>query len=108
VAYVIADGSISFCDLGRIATGVKEALFEQPGAGPRTAEYFALRALRDTDTWPCSNLALRRELLADPMVKVSTVELNERSARLQPWRAYVARFLWRKAYSESQAKETST
>lgn len=104
IARVIADESIPFCDLGGVVNGVKEALLEQPGIGPWTAEYFALRALREADAWPGSDLVLRRELVPDPTARISPAELERRSARWQPWRAYVAMHLWRKAYNESQTK----
>jgi 3-methyladenine DNA glycosylase/8-oxoguanine DNA glycosylase len=60
----------------------RAALLELPGFGPWTVEYIAMRALRDPDAWPGSDLWLRRAVGdADP-------------ERWRPWRAYAAMVLW--------------
>ena len=60
----------------------RAALLELPGFGPWTVEYIAMRALRDPDAWPASDLHLRRVSAgADP-------------ERWRPWRAYAAMVLW--------------
>jgi 3-methyladenine DNA glycosylase/8-oxoguanine DNA glycosylase len=60
----------------------RAALLELPGLGPWTVEYIAMRALRDPDAWPGSDLHLRRVAGAvDP-------------GRWRPWRAYAAMVLW--------------
>jgi AraC family transcriptional regulator, regulatory protein of adaptative response / DNA-3-methyladenine glycosylase II len=59
-------------------------LLELPGIGPWTVEYVAMRALRDPDAFPASDLVLRRALDADPA----------RSEAWRPWRAYAAMHLW--------------
>jgi 3-methyladenine DNA glycosylase/8-oxoguanine DNA glycosylase len=59
----------------------RAALLELPGFGPWTVEYIAMRALRDPDAWPGSDLWLRRAVTGDP-------------ARWRPWRAYAAMVLW--------------
>jgi len=60
----------------------RAALLELPGFGPWTVEYVALRALRDRDAWPESDLWLRRAAAGlDP-------------ERWRPWRAYAAMVLW--------------
>jgi 3-methyladenine DNA glycosylase/8-oxoguanine DNA glycosylase len=58
----------------------RAALLELPGFGPWTVEYIAMRALRDPDAWPGSDLWLRRAG-GDP-------------ERWRPWRAYAAMVLW--------------
>jgi 3-methyladenine DNA glycosylase/8-oxoguanine DNA glycosylase len=58
-------------------------LLALPGFGPWTVEYIAMRALRDPDAWPGSDLWLRRAA-ADP-------------ERWRPWRAYAAMVLWQTA-----------
>jgi 3-methyladenine DNA glycosylase/8-oxoguanine DNA glycosylase len=60
----------------------RAALLELPGLGPWTVEYIAMRALRDPDAWPGSDLHLRR----------ATVDADPR--RWRPWRAYAAMVLW--------------
>lgn len=60
----------------------RAALLALPGVGPWTVEYIALRALRDPDAWPGSDLWLRRAATgADP-------------AAWRPWRGYAAMLLW--------------
>jgi 3-methyladenine DNA glycosylase/8-oxoguanine DNA glycosylase len=46
----------------------RAALLDLPGFGPWTVEYIAMRALRDSDAWPASDLWLRRatDAGADP------------------------------------------
>ena len=57
-------------------------LLALPGFGPWTVEYIAMRALRDPDAWPGSDLWLKRAAAgADP-------------ERWRPWRAYAAMVLW--------------
>jgi DNA-3-methyladenine glycosylase II len=106
VAAAIAHAQIPFCDLGRLVEGVKEALLKQRGIGPWTAEYFALRALRDADAWPGTDLVLKRAVIPDSAVRTSPAELENRSSRWRPWRAYAAMHLWRNAHNESlQSRE---
>jgi DNA-3-methyladenine glycosylase II len=63
----------------------RAALLALPGFGPWTVEYIAMRALRDPDAWPGSDLWLRRATGgADP-------------ERWRPWRAYAAMVLWQTA-----------
>jgi DNA-3-methyladenine glycosylase II len=60
----------------------RAALLALPGFGPWTVEYVAMRALRDPDAWPGSDLWLKRATTgADP-------------ERWRPWRAYAAMILW--------------
>jgi DNA-3-methyladenine glycosylase II len=63
----------------------RAALLALPGFGPWTVEYVAMRALRDPDAWPGSDLWLKRAVAgADP-------------ERWRPWRAYAAMVLWQTA-----------
>jgi AraC family transcriptional regulator of adaptative response / DNA-3-methyladenine glycosylase II len=56
-----------------------------PGIGDWTASYFAMRALRDPDAFPASDLGLRRAL-----ARLG----NPDPDRWRPWRAYAAQYLW--------------
>jgi DNA-3-methyladenine glycosylase II len=60
----------------------RAALLALPGIGPWTVEYVAMRALRDPDAWPGSDLWLRRA--ATPV----------EAERWRPWRAYAAMVVW--------------
>jgi DNA-3-methyladenine glycosylase II len=102
VARTIATGAIPFGDSGDFADGLKESLLTLPGIGPWTAEYFALRALRDSDAWPETDLVLRRSL-AELTSSLSSAEACAVSERWKPWRAYAAMHLWNKA-SQAQKK----
>ena len=67
-------------------------LCEIPGIGKWTAQYVAMRALREPDAFPSSDLALLRALaLKNPG------ELEQRAEAWRPWRAYAAMYLWRMA-----------
>src|SRR5207237_10111812 len=64
-----------------------------PGIGDWTAEYIAMRALREPDAFPVSDLGLLRAMrryLARP----SPALLQRRAERWRPWRAYAAMLLW--------------
>jgi len=68
-------------------------LVEIPGVGEWTAQYVAMRALRDPDGFPASDLGLRRAVSNNGDL-VSPKELEEQSRAWQPWRAYAAMHLW--------------
>lgn len=71
---------------------VKTQLMKIPGIGQWTTEYIAMRALREPDAFPATDLALKRELK----------EMSQQAEHLnrpdvwRPWRAYAAVALWRK------------
>ncbi len=67
-----------------------------PGVGPWTAHYIALRALREPDALPSSDLALLRALsnLGAPATEAA---LLARAEAWRPYRAYAALHLWRSA-----------
>ncbi len=62
-------------------------LGELPGIGPWTVSYILMRAVRDPDAFPETDLGLRRaiERLGCPPA---------RATRWRPWRAYAALHLW--------------
>jgi AraC family transcriptional regulator of adaptative response / DNA-3-methyladenine glycosylase II len=59
------------------------------GIGKWTAQYVAMRALRDPDAFPSGDLGLLRALSLE-----SSRELELRAKVWQPWRAYAAMYLW--------------
>jgi AraC family transcriptional regulator of adaptative response / DNA-3-methyladenine glycosylase II len=67
-------------------------LCEIPGIGKWTAQYVAMRALREPDAFPSTDLGLLRALDLR-----SSRELEERAEAWRPWRAYAAMYLWRMA-----------
>jgi AraC family transcriptional regulator of adaptative response / DNA-3-methyladenine glycosylase II len=59
-----------------------------PGIGGWTAEYVAMRALREPDAFPATDLGLRRAL------DLPAAALALRAEAWRPWRAYAAMLLW--------------
>ncbi len=66
------------------------------GIGPWTASYVAMRALRDPDAFPESDLGIRKGFAALTGGD-STAALRSRAERWRPYRAYAALYLWRAA-----------
>ena len=83
LAVSVASGRLQL-DVTADRDEARARLFELPGLGPWTVEYVAMRALRDPDTFPASDLVLRRVLGAEPA----------RSEAWRPWRAYAAMHIW--------------
>jgi AraC family transcriptional regulator of adaptative response / DNA-3-methyladenine glycosylase II len=64
-----------------------------PGIGEWTAAYVAMRALRDPDAFPASDLGLRRAAAGGERL-LPARELERQAQAWQPWRAYAAMHLW--------------
>ena len=66
------------------------------GVGEWTAHYIALRAAREPDAFPASDVGLLRGAAAGDGTgaRPSPAELAARSERWRPWRAYAAQHLW--------------
>ena len=58
------------------------------GIGDWTAHYIALRAAREPDAFPASDVALQRR------ASLGAAALEARAERWRPWRAYAAQHLW--------------
>jgi AraC family transcriptional regulator of adaptative response / DNA-3-methyladenine glycosylase II len=90
------------------AAGADPALFEPrgdideaiarlralPGIGEWTAQYIALRALREPDAFPAADIGLQRALADADGARPSTAALLARAEGWRPWRAYAALHLW--------------
>ncbi len=76
------------------ADAVKRGLLAIPGIGAWTVEYIAMRALREPDAFPASDLGLKRELLAMAATESEGERLN-RPDVWRPWRSYAAMYLWK-------------
>jgi AraC family transcriptional regulator of adaptative response / DNA-3-methyladenine glycosylase II len=68
-------------------------LLALPGFGEWTAQYWALRALRDSDAFPASDIGLLRAMTVDGK-RPTPKALAERAEAWRPWRAYAAQHLW--------------
>src|SRR5581483_5469913 len=94
LARAVAEGKIRFEGVIDSEEFLRR-LCEIPGIGAWTAQYVAMRALREPDAFPSSDLGLRRAS------SVSTPrELDQRSEPWRPWRAYAAMYLWRAGRSK--------
>lgn len=69
-------------------------LREIRGVGEWTAQYIALRALRETDAFPASDLGLLRGAALVDGARSTSANLLTRSESWRPWRAYAAQHLW--------------
>ena len=99
LARAVASGKIGF--EGVIETDkFLASLCEIPGIGKWTAQYVAMRALREPDAFPSSDLGLLRALKLK-----SYRELESRAEAWRPWRAYAAMYLWRVGGKAAPSKE---
>ena len=64
------------------------------GVGEWTAHYIALRALRETDAFPASDVAILRGAEVVDGARPTVPHLLLRSESWRPWRAYAAQHLW--------------
>ena len=65
-----------------------------PGIGEWTAQYIAMRELREPDAFPAADIGLLRAM-ADSRRPASVARrLLSRAERWRPWRAYAALHLW--------------
>ena len=65
-----------------------------PGVGEWTAQYIAIRALRDPDAFPAADIGLLRAMTPPDGQRPSPKELLTRAEAWRPWRAYAAQHLW--------------
>ncbi|MBK9263221.1 MAG: helix-turn-helix domain-containing protein [Polyangiaceae bacterium] len=65
-----------------------------PGIGEWTAQYIAMRGLRETDAFPAADVGLLRALADANGRRPSPEELLARAEAWRPWRAYAALHLW--------------
>jgi AraC family transcriptional regulator of adaptative response / DNA-3-methyladenine glycosylase II len=65
-----------------------------PGIGEWTAQYIAMRELREPDAFPAADIGLMRALADDAGVRPTPAELLARAEAWRPWRAYAAQHLW--------------
>ena len=64
------------------------------GVGEWTAQYIALRQLREPDAFPAADLGLLRAMAHQDGHAHSSAELLDRARPWRPWRAYAAQHLW--------------
>jgi len=64
------------------------------GVGEWTAQYIALRAIREMDAFPAADIGLLRGVAAIDGEKITATDLLSRAESWRPWRAYAAQHLW--------------
>jgi len=77
--------------------GLDEAIAQLKGlagVGEWTAQYIAMRQLREPDAFPAADVGLMRALTGSDGVRPTSTQLLERAERWRPWRAYAALHLW--------------
>lgn len=83
---IVLDGSAA-------PDAVCDALAALPGIGPWTVAVIRMRALRDPDAFPSSDLGVRRAAAALGLPD-APVALEARAEAWRPWRAYAVMYLW--------------
>jgi len=93
VARAVVRGGISF-DGSQSVAEFCEVLKAIRGIGEWTAQYVAMRALKNPDAFPASDLGLLRAFDAPGRIRMRPAELKLRAEHWRPWRAYAALLLW--------------
>ncbi len=93
VARAVVDGRLNF-DAGQTVRELREALVDIRGIGEWTAEYVAMRTMKDPDAFPASDLGLLRAFDEAEGRRLRPGELLDRADRWRPWRAYAALLIW--------------
>ena len=76
-----------------------------PGIGEWTAQYIAMRELREPDAFPVADIGLLRAMADGNGMRPSPAELLAHAERWRPWRAYAALHLWASEPLASHADE---
>ena len=92
LANALASGDIVL-DSGVDRVRIRRLLLELPGIGPWTADYIAMRALRDPDAFLPTDLGVRHALerMGQDARPAAASALAE---RWRPYRAYALQYLW--------------
>ena len=91
LARAVVDGRVDF-DLAQDPQAFSAKLKSIRGIGDWTAEYVAMRFLKNPDAFPASDLGLRKAI--GDGVAAPTQMLRNRAEAWRPWRAYAAMLLW--------------
>ncbi len=91
LAEVVSAGGLDL-DVSADLDATKAQLTAIPGIGSWTAEYIAMRALRDPDAFPAGDLGLRKAVARGGPIDAR--KLRAMAEAWRPWRAYGAMLLW--------------
>jgi AraC family transcriptional regulator of adaptative response / DNA-3-methyladenine glycosylase II len=93
----IAEAALHDPDLFRPLSTLEETvarLRRLRGVGEWTAQYVALRALREADAFPAGDVGLQRSATVPGEARPTAASLLARAERWRPYRAYAAQHLW--------------
>ena len=94
-------------DAGADRVDARQRLLALPGIGAWTAEYIAMRALRDPDAFPASDLGVRHAL--ERLGLDGSPKSAERLAeRWRPYRSYAVQHLWASLDPSTQTTHPAT
>jgi len=102
----LAHAAISDPNLFRSFGTIEEAiarLRKIRGVGEWTAQYIAIRALRETDAFPAADIGLLRGAEVVDGIRPTIPNLLTRSESWRPWRAYAAQHLWAASNADSRS-----
>jgi len=77
------------------------------GIGEWTAQYIAMRELREPDAFPAADIGLLRAMAGADGYRPTPTALLARAERWRPWRAYAALHLWASEAKPSTDREKS-
>jgi AraC family transcriptional regulator of adaptative response / DNA-3-methyladenine glycosylase II len=93
----LAEAAVGDARLFDVSRNIEESLTRLrsiPGIGEWTAQYIAIRALREPDAFPASDLGLLRGAANGDGTRPAPDELLALAEPWRPWRAYAAQHLW--------------
>jgi AraC family transcriptional regulator of adaptative response / DNA-3-methyladenine glycosylase II len=93
----VAEAAVADSNLFRPIGGVDETVARLKtirGIGEWTAQYIALRAVREMDAFPATDIGLLRGAASIDGTTVTPANLLGRAESWRPWRAYAAQHLW--------------
>ena len=95
VAAAVVNGDLSF-DVAQEPEDFCASLTAIKGVGDWTAQYVAMRVLKNPDAFPSTDLGLLKALgsIEDQAGQATPTELLRRAEAWRPWRAYAALLLW--------------
>ena len=92
LAHAVEEGNVVL-DAGADPDELRRSLVSLPGIGPWTAEYVAMRALRDPDAFMPTDLGIRKGAAARGLPE-NTGGLVAHAEAWRPWRSYAMAHLW--------------
>ncbi len=93
LAQAVADGEPVLELAADLDTAVSR-LRTLPGIGDWTAQYIAMRALREPDAFPAGDLGLRKAVRRREEGLPTPAQVRRGAEAWRPWRAYAAMMLW--------------